>query len=417
MPTFAPMISRRSLHIYYLAGILTLVGMLLPTRLSAQEAEAPAATTRDSVRISLLTCAAGDAIYTLFGHTAIRYENLTRGTDVVYNYGVFDFGSDCFVLRFALGETDYRLDKEPTEYFCQAYYFHGRDVWQQVLNLTADEQQRLIALLEENYRPENRIYRYNFFYDNCSTRPRDKVEEAIEGSMVYPADMTDTSTGLTYRDLIDRYSEGHPWSRLGMNLCLGSEADKPISRRAMQFVPFLLQADFSQTQIADSAGQTRPLVSREGRLLKALPRTSPREGGITPMTCAWLLFGVTLVLTLWGLRRKKAWWGVDMVLFAAAGLAGCVLAFLVFFSQHPCMSPNYLLFVFHPLHLLCLPWLVCEARKGHRSRYLMVNLAVLTLFMALWAAIPQKFPPEVLPLALCLWIRSVHNYAFTTKKK
>ena len=183
---------------------------------------------RDSVRISLLTCAAGQEIYSLFGHTAIRYENFTTQTDVVYNYGVFDFSSDGFVLRFALGETDYRLDKEPTDYFCQAYYFHGRDVWQQVLNLTPTEKQRLVSLLETNYLPQDRIYRYNFFYDNCSTRPRDKIEEAVEERVDYGADMSDTDTDTTFRDLIDRYSKGHPWSRLAMNLCLGSEGIRPF---------------------------------------------------------------------------------------------------------------------------------------------------------------------------------------------
>lgn len=369
---------------------------------------------RDSVRISLLTCAAGEAIYTLFGHTAIRYENFTRGTDVVYNYGVFDFSSSCFVLRFALGETDYQLDKEPADYFCRAYFHNGRDVWQQVLDLTATEKQRLIALLEENYLPQNRVYRYNFFYDNCSTRPRDKVEKAVQGTVDY---RNDTPANLTYRDLTDRYSEGHPWSRLGMSLCLGSEADKPISRRAMQFVPFLLQADFSQATITDSAGQTRPLVAQEGLLLKALPRADAQDGGLAPMAYAWLLFGATLVLTAWGIRRNKSLWGLDIVLFGAAGLAGCVLAFLVLFSQHPCMSPNYLLFVFHPLHLLCLPWLVHEERKGRNSLYLTANLVVLTLFIVFWAAIPQKFPLEVLPLALCLWMRSASNRILARKKR
>ncbi len=367
----------------------------------------------DSLRVSLLTCAAGEEIYSLFGHTAIRCENLATGEDVVYNYGVFDFSSSGFVLRFALGETDYRLDKEPAGPFFRAYYFNGRDIWQQELNLTAEEKRRLVALLEENYRPENRIYRYNFFYDNCSTRPRDKVEEAVDGRLVYPAD----TVTVTYRDLTDRYSEGHPWSRLGMSLCLGSEADKPVSRRAMQFVPFLLQADFSQTTLVDSVGRTRPLVAHEGLLLKALQATAPDEGGLAPMTCAWLLFGATLALTVCGIRRRKAWWGVDVVLFAAAGLAGCVLAFLACFSQHPCMSPNYLLFVFHPLHLLCLPWLVRAARRGQFSRYLMLNLAVLTLFMVFWGAFPQKFPPEVLPLALCLWMRSLSNGILARKKR
>lgn len=401
MPTFAPMKLR--LHIILIASVFLYT--LLPFRLSAQPTREPVSP-HDSLRISILTCAAGEEIYTLFGHTAIRCENLTRKTDIVYNYGVFDFSSGGFVLRFALGETDYRLDKDATEYFTYEYYYNGRDVHQQVLNLNQAEKERLVALLEENYRPENRVYRYNFFYDNCSTRPRDKVEEAILGTVDYGTDM-DTPTGHTFRELIYRYSEGHPWSRLAMDLCLGSEADKPISGRTMQFVPFLLQADLTKAQVMDDIGQKRPLVSQENLLVKAMPKEKSREGGLTPELCAWLCFAVTLLLTLYGLRRRKSLWGVDAVLFAAMGLAGCVLAFLVFLSQHPCMSPNYLLFVFHPLHLFGLAEAVYKERRGKLSFYQAANLIVLTLFILLWNVFPQEFPLTVLPLALCLWIRSV----------
>ena len=383
------------LHIYTLIAILLCA--LLPSRLSAQPATGEASA-HDSLRISLLTCTAGEEIYTLFGHTAIRCENLTRKTDVVYNYGVFDFSSGGFVLRFALGETDYRLDKSRTDYFTYAYYYYGRDIHQQVLNLTQAEKVRLV--------PENRVYRYNFFYDNCSTRPRDKVEEAVEGTVDYGVDMN-APTEHTFRELIYRYSEGHPWSRLAMDLCLGSEADKPISGRTMQFVPFLLQADLTKAQVMDDIGQKRPLVSQENLLVKAMPKEKSREGGLTPELCAWLCFAVTLLLTLYGLRRRKSLWGVDAVLYAAMGLAGCVLAFLVFLSQHPCMSPNYLLFVFHPLHLFGLAEAVYKERRGKLSFYQAANLTALTLFILLWNVFPQEFPLTVLPLALCLWIRSV----------
>lgn len=394
---------KQHIHIIIITGILLCT--LLPFHLTAQPAKG-LASAHDSLRISLLTCAAGEEIYTLFGHTAIRCENLTRKTDVVYNYGVFDFSSGGFVLRFALGETDYRLDKSRTDYFTYAYYYYGRDIRQQVLNLTQAEKERLVALLEENYRPENRVYRYNFFYDNCSTRPRDKVEEATEGTVDYGTDM-EAPTTHTFRELIYRYSEGHPWSHLAMDLCLGSEADKPISRRTMQFVPFLLQADLTKAQVVDDIGQKRPLVSQENLLVKAMPKEKSREGGLTPELCAWLCFAVTLLLTLYGLRRRKPLWGVDAVLYAAMGLAGCVLAFLVFLSQHPCMSPNYLLFVFHPLHLFGLAEAVYKERRGKLSFYQAANLTALTLFILLWNVFPQEFPLTVLPLALCLWIRSV----------
>ena len=132
---------------------------------------------------------------------------------------------------------------------------------------------------------------------------------------------------------------------------------------------------------------------------------------------AWLVFGMTALLTYYGLRRRKSFWVFDAVLFATAGLAGCILAFLVFLSQHPCMSPNYLLFVFHPLHLLCLPWVIYDERKQRCNLYLGANVLVLTLFMAFWALIPQEFPLTVVPLALSLYIRSIGNLLLAKRKQ
>lgn len=379
-----------------------------------------------SVRISLLTCAAGEEIYTLFGHTAIRYEHPAHGIDAVFNYGLFDFDTPGFALRFALGETDYWLGATDYRYFALQYDSLGRDVWQQELNLTPEEKERLIALLEENYRPENRVYRYNFFYDNCATRPRDLIEKSIDGTLHYAADMTSTDTGTSFRDLLHRYSEGHPWSRFGMDLCIGSQADKPISRRTMMFVPFCLQADFRQARIAshkketaagkekiaaESEAQERPLVLREEKIVDTGSEEAGQPAdGFTPMHAALLLFALTAAATLYGLRRRKTLWAVDLLLFAAAGTAGCILAFLALFSQHPAVSPNYLLFVFHPLHLFCLPWMLNKVRKRRKSRYMQANFIVLTLFILLWPVIPQQIPLSVLPLALCLLIRSASGW-------
>ena len=139
----------------------------------------------DSIRLSLLTCAPGEEIYSYFGHTAIRYEEPSKGIDWVFNYGIFNFGAPNFIFRFALGQTDYILGGMNYDRFAAEYIFDERSVWQQTLNLTPEEKQKLLALLIENSRPENRVYRYNFFYDNCATRPRDKIEESIQGKVIY----------------------------------------------------------------------------------------------------------------------------------------------------------------------------------------------------------------------------------------
>ena len=369
--------------------------------------------TSDSIRISLLTCASGGEIYSLFGHTAIRYENFTRNIDAVFNYGMFNFNAPNFILRFALGETDYQLGATNYEHFVAEYNYLGRDVWQQTLNLTPDEKEHLFNLLQENYRPENREYRYNFFYDNCATRPRDQIEKAIDGSLRYADNMTDNDTGVSFRDLLHKYSEGHPWSRFGMDMCMGSEADKPINRRLMMFVPFYVQEYFNTAQIIDKEGKARPLVSSETGLTAA----DHRSGGITPMQSALLLFILVTAATIYGIRHQKTLWGLDLILFFCAGIAGCILAFLALFSQHPAVSPNYLLFVFHPLHLFCLPWMINKVRKRQKSRYMVLNSIILTLFILLWAIIPQRFDLAVLPLALCLLVRSASNLILTSKKR
>ena len=398
------------IFIIYLFAFLTCSSVSV-AQTGIQEIDTP-----DSTRISLLTCAPGGEIYFLFGHTAIRYENYTRDIDVIFNYGIFNFDAPHFILRFALGNTDYQLGVTDYNHFTREYNSQGRDVWQQVLNLTPREKEKLISLLEENYRPENRVYRYNFFYDNCATRPRDQIEKAIDGVLQYADNMTDNDTGVTFRDLLHKYSEGHLWSRFGMDMCMGSQADKPINRKLMMFVPFYLQEYFNTARIIDKKGQIRPLVSSEEKIVVTGKNAIDfQSGGITPMQSALLLFIIVTVATNYGLRQQRTLWGIDLILFFSAGIAGCILAFLTFLSQHPAVSPNYLLFVFHPLHLFCLPWIINKIRKRQRSWYMQANLVVLTLFILLWAIIPQKFPIAILPLALCLLIRSGNNLILTSR--
>lgn len=128
-----------------------------------------------------------------------------------------------------------------------------------------------------NHLPENRVYRYNFFYDNCATRPRDKIEESIDGKVIYPAEPQDGS--LSFRDIVHQYCKGHPWARFGIDLCIGSEADRPITQRQMMFAPFYLMDAFAGAQIVHDSVQ-RPLVSGKELIVDALPEEE--EGGWMP---------------------------------------------------------------------------------------------------------------------------------------
>lgn len=368
---------------------------------------------QDSIRFSLLTCSPGQEIYALFGHTAIRYQNFTQGADWVFNYGVFSFDTPNFVLRFVRGETDYQLGVLPFDAFEAEYAWRGSSVRQQTLNLTAAEKLRLFALLEENYRPANRVYRYNYFYDNCTTRARDQIERCIDGRVVYP----DSLSGMTFRRIVHEFTAGSPWDEWGMDVCLGAEADRPIGPRSQQFSPFYMMRYASLAVIEAEDGSRRPLVTDEAWAVEADggPEASPAP--LTPLAASCLLLALSLLAGGWQLRTRRVWWGWEASLMALQGLAGCVIAFLFFFSVHPTVGSNWMLFLFNPVPLCYAPVLVWRLKKRKKDLYPLLNVLYLTLFMVIVLFRVQEFNLSVLPLASALLVTSASHVLVLKRNK
>nr|WP_239060701.1 DUF4105 domain-containing protein [Bacteroides sp. 519] len=360
--------------------------------------------TGDSIKFSLLTCDPGNEIYTLFGHTAILYQNFTQKTDVVFNYGLFSFETPNFIWRFVKGETDYALGITTYDRFKKEYQRYNRSVWKQELNLTTAQKETLLNLLQTNYLPQNRIYRYNFLFDNCSTRARDIIVKAINGEVEYTWPYHEN----TFRDIIYEHTVGYDWSRFGMDFCLGMDVDQPITANEEMFAPFSLMNEFAYANIT-TGNHSKPLVFHTSIPVDSHEDAQTESYLITPLRAFLLLFMVVTALTIYGIKKKKSLWWLDLLLFLAAGVAGCVIAFLTFFSEHPAVSPNFLIFVFHPIHLLALPFFIRKEIKGKRSIYHVLNAVILTLFILLWPIIPQHFNLAVLPLALSLLVRSGAN--------
>ena len=366
----------------------------------------------DSVRISLLTCAPGSEIYALFGHSAIRYENPEKDQDWVFNYGMFSFKEPNFVMRFVKGETDYQLGVVPFRYFETEYALRGSSVYQQVLNLTDEEKVKLISLLEENYLPSNRVYRYNYFYDNCTTRARDKVEESIQGKVVYP----ETKKEVSFRDIIHEFTAGSEWGEFGIDLCLGSEADEPIDERKQMFAPFYMM-EAARGAMIHRADTVVPLVLEEFKVVDAVLEDEPAFP-LSPMTCAMGLLVATAFVVGWGIRKGRPCLAWNVLMFFLQGLGGCIVAFLFFFSLHPTVGSNWLLMLFHPLALFYLPIMIYRGIKGKKDPYHWLNVVLLTSFMILMLFISQEFNLTVLPLALSLLLVSVgHIYTYYLKNK
>lgn len=359
----------------------------------------------DSLQVSLMTCDPGTEVYAQFGHTAIRIQNTRSGEDWCFNYGTFNFRTPHFLFRFIKGETDYELGVIPYSYFKEEYEERGSAVHHQLLNLTPAEKKKLWDILAENYLPENRVYRYNFFYDNCTTRARDRIEEAVNGKIVYPRE----PEGKSYRDIVHEFNHDYPWARFGADLCLGAEADRPLNERRQMFAPFYLMKAFAGAKIVDPSGKVRPLVTEttEVPATKTLTAEDKEEFPLAPMTCALLLLAVTLLFGWRECATGKIYWGYDALLFGAQGIAGCIITFLFFFSTHPTVGSNWLILIFNPIPLIYLPLEVYSTIKRRKDYYHWYNSAILTLFILFSWVIPQHFNLVVLPLAVVLMCPSL----------
>ncbi len=352
----------------------------------------------DSVEVSLLTCSPGEEIWAQYGHTAIRWHDLKNGKDVVINYGLFSPDVPNFIPRFVFGLTDYRMGVESFDLFCSEYIYRHRGVTEQVLALTLQDKQSLAKALQDNLKPENIIYRYNFFYDNCTSRARDIIVSNLHGKVTYPAPIK-----TSFREMLHRWNSAYPWSQFGEDLLLGVSADQSTQKAEQQFLPHNLQEDF-----AHAVYNGRPLVVQTRQLLEPFPIVPESEFPLSPIQCAIAFVIILAVIMACQVYFKKLLWGVDALLMLLASLVGIVFTLMIF-SQHPCVRVNLLIIMFNPLPLFFM-WRTIKRTRNRRSDCWWTLWSVMIL-VGLLGRIFQCYPPAIMIVAFGLLCYSVvHIY-------
>ena len=355
--------------------------------------------------VSLLTCSPGDEVYSFFGHTALRYCNPDKKMDLVFNYGVFDFSEPGFVAKFVLGETDYMLGLIEYPYFIQEYAMRGSGVIEQVLALDSLQKERLFALLCENYRPANRIYRYNYFYNNCTTKARDIIEAALAD--VGGVEYIEHDSGDTFRETIHRFTAVSPWYSFGIDLLLGCEADIAPGARVLQFIPSTLMRDFSSAVVPESNDSAKTLVTHTKHILEPVDDVENTMTFFTPNLFFALLLLLIIVMTYVEFRKGKLFWVLDAILLFVQGVAGVLITFMLLFSVHPTVGSNMLVLLFNPLPLLLLPIYIYKVIKCSKQNVMWVQAIMVSLFLVLSPFIPQYIPLAIYMFAIALLIRSL----------
>lgn len=393
--------------------ILTLLFIILFTLPTSAQVQL-----NDNAKISLLTASPWyGAVYAFFGHTAIRVQDDSTGLDVVFNYGYFDQTKPHFIYDFIRGKTDYFVGTTTFETFLSEYRYKGQQVVEQELNLSPAEKQQLFGILAINALPENREYRYNYFYDNCSTRPRDIIEKYTNGTIQYPP----TEPNQSYRDLVHECVDGYPWVRFGIDLLIGSHADSTIDVRAKMFIPDYLMDSFEGAIIQRSDTLSEPLVKDTEILLSVDTERNKRgeRGVFTPFVIAFavllltILISLTQVIKLNTIKLPKLY---DTALFTIAGLAGTIVFVLMYFSEHPATNPNWNFVWLNPIALIVAFLFWMKSANKAVYFYHFINFVLLTFFLLLWWLIPQQLPLATIPFSMSLWLRSATNVYMLRKK-
>jgi len=354
-------------------------------------------------QISVLTCGPGNQVYSLYGHSAIRVKDPVMKLDVVFNYGVFSFNSGNFVYRFAKGQTDYMLEPETYSDFYRSYLSKKRSITEQELDLTQNEKQKVCDFLVNNARPENRVYRYNFFMDNCSSRIRDVFQKQINGKLIFNEKK---GQGKTFRQHATDCQKQIPWLDFSIQLALGSPSDKIASVYSEMFLPEFLHSHFAGAKILKD-GKERLLVKKENIIIKEEHHNIPFLWKFSPEIVFCILLLIILGISYLEWKRKKIKYGADYFLFIITGFIGFGILWLVIYSEHPSLRPNYNLLWAFPLNLIFIfMWMKKKWRHFLKLYWPLLSLELI-LFFIFRSKIPQSFCLSFYFIAGMLLVRSV----------
>ena len=330
-------------------------------------------------RASLITCGqSGEFVFYLYGHTAIRITDPETGLDKAYNYGYFSMEQKNFIPNFMIGKPMYMLGVTDFDSMVYDYAAQGRRVSEQQLNLRPDEVQALMDFLDWNALPENAEYRYNYFYDNCATRPRDLIERFTKGGLVY---RVDPASLPTFREATRQCSKSAKWYTFGTDLCLGVKSDTRMTVHDAAFVPELLEQSMDLAFRKDTG---EPIVSRKEEIV---PQTQlievPRFDG--PLVTILALVVIYLICYFVVRRYTSVPWQVLRCgLYLLLGLAGIVLWFLSLFSAHPHTLLNANMVLMHPFWLILVVTMWQELRHRRLNSLLyLINLLLALVYLGL----------------------------------
>jgi hypothetical protein len=349
----------------------------------------------------------GEELYSTFGHSAIRITDSVSKSDIVYNYGTFNFDEPGFYMKFIRGKLTFYLSTDDFESFKYSYQQENRGITEQVLNLTCTEKYNMAMLLQANMMRENRFYKYDFTFDNCTTRLRDLLEKCSDSAVQFGQVL---HSKKTFRDLIYEYLDYNDkqWSKLGIDILLGSKTDATMTPREVMFLPDYLMKTFDSSYI-----NLRPLVIDKQSLFKIDHSANKKDN----LTHPFFIFLCAFVLIAFLSFSKNSYiqkflFAFDGFLFFITGLLGMLLIFMWFGTDHIMCRNNYNLLWAWPTNIIAAFYI--HSKKTWAKKYFIFYGVFNLVLIGFWFFLPQHMNRALLPVIAILILRS---FVYVSHKK
>jgi len=366
----------------------------------------------ESSEISVLTIAPGTSLNDAFGHNAFRIKDTTHGIDVTYGYGEYDFKAPNFYLKFAQGKLNYLIGKEDFYKFYQRYVYFNRTIKEQVLNLSQSEKQKLYTFLVNNYKPENRAYLYEFFFDNCATKIKDVANIALKNNIAFnaPKDFKQE----TFRTLIHNNLNRNSWGSLGIDVALGSVIDRKATPEEHMFLPENVYKFFENATIKNS---DKPLVKASKTLYNQKNSVKSNSFLSSPLFVFGVIGLLILFITYKDHKNETQSKWLDVALFSITGIIGIFILLLWFATDHTGTHQNYNLLWAFALNLFILPQLLKNKKRPWFIKYLKLLVILLCLMTLHWLIGVQVFAIGLIPFLVALCVRYIYLIKYGSSLK
>ncbi|HIE45482.1 MAG TPA: DUF4105 domain-containing protein [Flavobacteriaceae bacterium] len=359
----------------------------------------------NTAEVSVITVEAGEALNDTWGHSAIRIKDRKLGFDIVYNYGTYDFNTPNFYTKFMQGKLLFDLGVNKFPDFLRHYKRQNRGVIEQVLDLTQAQKQAYFDYLQNNAKPENSKYLYEFFFDNCATKIRVVNTEILNKEVTYHDELFNDD--VTFRDLIYQKLDNHPWGKFGIDIALGSVIDRKATPKEFTFLPSYIFENFKHAQIKKD-GKVLPLVKQTNFLYKQR-ETVIKNSIITPLLMFSLLALLVLFLTYRDFKYKIQNRHLDFIILLVTGLVGLLVVLLWFATDHSATKNNYNIFWAFLPNLYFAFYVYKTKKETFLKKYYLLLLVLIFIQILLWLFKVEVFNLAMIPILLMLSVRYFYN--------